>query len=124
METAVQDGQDSLERARAMIRTHIESMLRDREEHAATLAEMHALSTDRLAQVFGLRDEYEGLVTSVLEDAQRAGVVRTDIDAKYLCLALLGMMNRVLVWYRRRGPLTPVQIGDMVATVFLGGAAI
>jgi AcrR family transcriptional regulator len=120
---AVHETADPLERTRAMICAHIESMLRDQDEHAATLAEMHALSRERLAQVFGLRDDYEGLVRSILEDGQRSGALRTDIDAKYLCLSVLGMMNRVLVWYRRRGPLTPNQIGQMVATVFLRGAA-
>jgi AcrR family transcriptional regulator len=123
VEAAVQDVSDPLARTRVMICAHIESMLRDQEEHAATLAEMHALSAERLAQVFGLRDAHEGLVRSVLEDAQKAGALRAGIDAKYLCLSLLGMMNRVLVWYRRRGALTPNQIGQMVAAVFLGGAA-
>jgi AcrR family transcriptional regulator len=122
--TAVQETGEPLERTRAMVCAHIESMLRDQDEHAATLAEMHALSRERLAHVFELRDQYEGLVRSVLEDGQKAGALRADIDAKYLCLSVLGMMNRVLVWYRRRGPLTPNQIGQMVAAVFLGGAAI
>jgi hypothetical protein len=97
-------------------------MLRDQSEHATTLAEMHALSPDRLAQVVALRDKHENLIRSVLEDAQRAGALRADIDVKYLCLALLGLINRVLVWYHRRGPLSPGQIGEMLAAVFLGGA--
>jgi AcrR family transcriptional regulator len=122
VENAVQDVRDPLERTRAMICAHVESMLRDQNEHAATLAEMHALSQDRLAQVVALRDAHEGLIRSILEDAQKAGVLRMDVDVKYLCLSVLGLINRVLVWYRRRGPLTPAQIGEVLATVFLGGA--
>jgi AcrR family transcriptional regulator len=122
VETAVQDVRDPLERTRAMICAHVESMLRDQNEHAATLAEMHALSQERLAQVVALRDAHEGLIRSILEDAQKAGVLRMDVDVKYLCLSVLGLINRVLVWYRRRGPLTPRQIGEVLAIVFLGGA--
>ena len=122
VESAVQDVRDPLERTRTVICAHVESMLRDQNEHAATLAEMHALSQERLAQVMALRDAHEGLIRSVLEDAQRAGVLRADIDVKYLCLAVLGLINRVLVWYRRRGPLTPNQLGHVLAAVFLDGA--
>jgi GTP cyclohydrolase I len=83
---------------------------------------MRALSEERLAQVISLRDAYEDLVRSVLEQAQAAGVLRQDIRVKYLCLHLLGMMNRVEVWYRPNGDLTPGQIGDLLAIIFLTGA--
>jgi hypothetical protein len=70
-----------------------------------------------------LRDAYENLVRSVLREAQDAGVLRQDIDVKYLSLALLGIMNRVMVWYRRGGPLSPSQIGRLLGVLFLRGAA-
>ena len=60
----------------------------------------------------------------MLQDAQKAGLVRGDIDVKYLCLAVLGLMNRVLVWYRRKGPLAPGQLGELLAAIFLTGAAV
>jgi AcrR family transcriptional regulator len=123
VETAIHEVHDPLERTRVLICAHIESMLRDQNKHSTTLAEMRALSPERLAQVLALRDAYEDLVRSVLQDAQMAGVVRGDIEVKYLCLALLGLMNRVLVWYRRGGPLSPGQLGQVLATIFLTGAA-
>jgi len=84
---------------------------------------MHALSEARLAQVLKLRDTYENLVRSVLQEAQDAGVLRADVEVKYLCLILLGLMNRVTVWYRRGGALSPNQIGRLFVAIFLGGAA-
>jgi hypothetical protein len=42
---------------------------------------------------------------------------------RYLSLGLLGLLNRVLVWYRRRGPLSPVQLGQLLAVIFLSGVA-
>jgi hypothetical protein len=101
----------------------MESMLRDQDKHTVTLSEMRALSEERLAQVISLRDAYEDLVRSVLEHAQGAGVLRRDVPVKYLSLHLLGLMNRVEVWYRPNGALTPGQIGDLLAIVFLTGAA-
>jgi TetR/AcrR family transcriptional regulator, cholesterol catabolism regulator len=124
VETAIQEVNDPLDRQRALISSHIESLLRDRDKHSTTFNEMQALSPDRLAQVLALRHAHESLVRSVLQDAQNAGVLRDDIEAKYLCLALLGMMNRVTVWYRRGGTLSPNQVGQLFAVIFLAGAAI
>jgi AcrR family transcriptional regulator len=121
VEAALDKIADPLERIRTLILAHIESMLRDEDKHATTLAEMHALGRERLAEVLSLRDAYEGLVRSVLQDAQIAGALRGDIDVKYVCLSLLGLMNRVLVWYRRKGPLSPGQIGQLFAVIFLTG---
>ena len=121
--TAIQEVQDPLERTRVLICAHVESMLRDKDEHATTLTEMYALSRDRLAQIVALRKGYVDLVRSVLRDAQKAGALRDDIDVRYLSLSLLGLMNRVLVWYRRRGPLSPGQLGQLLAVIFLTGAA-
>jgi AcrR family transcriptional regulator len=123
VEAAIQSVEDPLERMRALVRAHIESMLRDQDQHSVTLSEMRALSDERLAQVISLRDAYEDLVRSVLEQAQGAGVLRHDTPVKYLSLHLLGMMNRVEVWYRPNGALTPGQIGDLLAIIFLSGAA-
>ncbi len=122
--SALQGVPDPLDRIRLLIVSHIESMLRDADEHSTTLAEMQLLSPGRLTQIRALRDSYEDLVRSVLQDAQKAGLVRGDIDVKYLCLALLGLMNRVLVWYRRKGPLAPGQLGELLAAIFLTGAAV
>jgi AcrR family transcriptional regulator len=123
VEAAIQHVEDPLERTRALVKAHIESMLRDQEQHTVTLSEMRALSEERLAQVISLRDAYEDLVRSVLEHAQGTGVLRQDIPVKYLSLHLLGMINRVEVWYRPKGPLTPTQIGELLAVMFLSGAA-
>jgi AcrR family transcriptional regulator len=123
VEADLQNASNPLQRAEILIRTHIESMLRDYDRHSAALTEMTCLSKERLAEVTALRDVYESLTRSILEEAQTAGEVRKDVPVKYLCLALLGLLNRVLVWFRPNGPLLPAQIGELFATIYLTGAA-
>jgi AcrR family transcriptional regulator len=120
---AISEVRDPLERIRALMRAHLESMLRDQDEHSTTLSEMHSLSPERFSRLLALRHGYEDLVRSVLADAQAAGAIRGDIDVKYLCLSLLGLLNRVLVWYRRRGVLSPAQLGNLLSAILLGGIA-
>ncbi len=123
VEAALKDASNPLQRIEILIRTHIESMLREYERHSAALTEMSCLSTKRLAEVTALRDAYESLTRSVLDEAQTAGLLRKDVPVKYLCLALLGLLNRILVWFRPNGPLSPAQIGELFATIYLTGAA-
>jgi len=84
---------------------------------------MHALSAERRAEVVKLRDDYESLVRSVLQEAQKAGLLRDDVPVKYLCLGLLGLLNRVMVWFRRSGSLSPSRLGELFARIYLTGAA-
>ena len=114
--------EDPLERVRALIRAHLENLVHGQIAHSVAVGEMHALSGARLKEVIALRDAYQGLVRSVLVDARKAGVLRTDISAKYLCLILLGLLNRVELWYRSSGPLAPDQLAHVFATIFLTGA--
>jgi TetR/AcrR family transcriptional regulator, cholesterol catabolism regulator len=124
VEAALKDASNPLQRTEMLIRTHIESMLREYERHSAALTEMSCLSKERLAKVTALRDAYESLTRSILDEAQTAGALRQDVPVKYLCLALLGLLNRVLVWYRPNGALSPAQIGALFATIYLTGAAV
>lgn len=124
VEAALADVRDDpLERIGTLICAHVESMLRAQERHSVAVSEMHLLSQDRRAQVRLLRDQYENLVRSVLQEAQNAGVLREDVHVKYLCLSLLGLMNRLEVWYRPGGPLSPHEFGQLLGVIFLTGAA-
>jgi TetR/AcrR family transcriptional regulator, cholesterol catabolism regulator len=120
---ALERVRDPLERTRTLIRAHIKSLVRDQIAHSVAVGEMHALSGARLKEVIALRDAYEELVRSVLQDARKAGVLRDDIGVKYLCLILLGLLNRVEMWYRRDGALSPDQLARVFEAIFLTGAA-
>jgi TetR/AcrR family transcriptional regulator, cholesterol catabolism regulator len=113
---------DPLGRIRALIRAHLENLVHGQVAHSVAVGEMRALSGARLHEVIALRDAYEELVRSVLDDARKAGVLRGDIRVKYLCLILLGLLNRVELWYRSSGPLSPDQLARVFETIFLTGA--
>jgi TetR/AcrR family transcriptional regulator, cholesterol catabolism regulator len=117
------NGSDPVERIRTLVRAHIKNLVRDQIAHSVAVGEMHALSGARLKEVIALRDAYEELVRSVLQDARKAGVLRDDISVKYLCLILLGLLNRVEMWYRRDGALSPDQLARVFEAIFLTGAA-
>lgn len=117
------EGEDPLERVRALIRAHLENLVHGQVAHSVAVGEMHALSGARLTEVIALRDAYQDLVRSVLADARKAGGLRADISVKYLCLILLGLLNRVELWYRSSGPLSPDQLAQVFAAIFLFGAA-
>jgi AcrR family transcriptional regulator len=120
---ALEKVQDPLERTRTLIRAHIKNLVRDQIAHSVAVGEMHALSGARLKEVIALRDAYEELVRSVLQDARKAGVLRDDIGVKYICLFLLGLLNRVEMWYRHDGALSPDQLARVFEAIFLTGAA-
>ena len=113
---------DPLERIRALIRAHLENLVHGQVAHSVAVGEMRALSGARLQEVIALRDAYEDLVRQVLADGRKAGVLRADIGVKYLCLILLGLLNRVELWYRSSGPLSPGQLARVFETIFLAGA--
>ena len=65
------------------------SVLGDRDLHTVMLTEMRALSAEHHAAVVKLRDDYESLLRGQIAADQKAGRLRTDVDAKLLTLALL-----------------------------------
>jgi AcrR family transcriptional regulator len=121
VETALDGVEDPVERIRIVIVAHAESMLKNARRHQITFAEMHALQHDRLKEIVAMRAAYENVVRGVFQKAQKEGAVRTDVEARYIALAALGLLNRIPVWYKRAGPLAPHQLGHVFAAIFLGG---
>jgi AcrR family transcriptional regulator len=117
--TALDDSHESL---RAIIQTHVANILRDRDMHSTMLTEMRSLSAKRRATVVKWRDEYERIIRGAIERAQADRVIRTDIPAHDLTLALLSMLNWTIFWYRDDGDLSVDDVGRLLATVFLEGA--
>lgn len=114
---------DPFARVRVMILTHVATLMLRQRRSVTALTELRSLSPRHRAEVTALRDRYEHFVRSTIQDAQEAGKLRRDIPPKYLCLPLLGALNHSALWFRKGQGLTEDQLGDIIAKVFLEGAA-
>ena len=106
------------------IHAHLTSLLRNQTQHTTALAEVRALSADRLAEIVGMRKAYQRRVRSLIESGQKSGRLRTDIAAKYLGLMLEGLLDRTVVWYRKSGDLSPESFAETFRNLFIAGAKL
>jgi len=113
---------DPLAQLQVGIQAHVVSLLRDQTQHATSLAEARALSSERLAEIVSMRKAYQARARSVLEAGQRAGYIRTDIPCKYLGMMLEGLLDRTVVWFKRSGDLSPSELGAILCRLFIEGA--
>jgi AcrR family transcriptional regulator len=111
-------------RLEALIRTHISAALANLDWYVAMLLELRELSLERRNEVIHLRDAYEAFVRRTIREAQDAGVVRRDLSAKYLGLAMLNLLNWSFVWYKPGGDLSIDDLGELLSVVYLDGVAI
>lgn len=109
-------------RLEAMIKAHVEAALPDRDMHTTMLVDLRALSPDRQADIIERRNRYERVLRDAIEEDQAAGRLRSDIDARYVTLALLNVLNWTIFWFNPEGPLSPSEVGGMLADIFLNGA--
>jgi TetR/AcrR family transcriptional regulator, cholesterol catabolism regulator len=112
---------DPVERLEHLARRYVEQALLDRDRHATMLTELRSLSPGRRAEVIALRDQNVAVVESTIRSAQNGGKVRSDIDAKYLTLALFNLLNWTIFWFDPNGELDEQQIGEILWAVFAEG---
>lgn len=110
-------------RVRAMIRAHVRAALEDQDAHAVMLIELRMLASEQRARVIALRDTYEALIDAALTECQAAGALRSDVPARQLRLALLNSLNWSIFWWRHDGELSVDGLADLLATLYLEGAA-
>jgi TetR/AcrR family transcriptional regulator, cholesterol catabolism regulator len=65
--------------------------------------------------------EYRRGVLELLQEGQRAGAIRPDLDLRLVVLALDGMTGWVYLWYRPDGRARPDEIGDAFWQLVWGG---
>jgi AcrR family transcriptional regulator len=112
------------ERLYAFITSHVAGLLQHQNWHAAANEElMHAFSTERRKEIVAMRDAYEQMARGILEDAQAAGLIRSDISAKFLSLILFGMITNLYSWYQPEVDVVPSELGFILADLFMAGIA-
>lgn len=105
---------------RAIIHTHIDSIIEHSNIAAAVIFESRALldSPDVRTPYVQQRDTLEQLYRDVVQAGVDAGDFRA-VDVGLFVKTLFGALNWVSVWYRTQGPLSNAQIADAIAATFL-----
>ena len=122
LHATIEEGNDAVSRLRGAVVGHMTRLHSDSDRNAVALLELRALDPKRRASVVRMRDEYESTLKGLIEEAQGAGDLRSDVDAKYLTLALLSVINWTIFWLRPNGRLTPEQLADLLSDIYLQGA--
>ncbi|WP_345800380.1 TetR/AcrR family transcriptional regulator [Microbacterium sp. AZCO] len=67
------------------------------------------------------RRAFDQRVTTLVQEAQDAGLVRADIDGAVTTRLIFGMVNSLVEWYRPGGPIDRDQLAHDVVTIALDG---
>jgi len=110
------------ERLRALIRLHIQLVLRARDrEITVILHENHPLPPQLRKRVNARKKSYIHFVQEVIAEAQRSSAVKT-VDHRAAAFALLGMINWIYQWYRPEGALQEEDLIRQYTEIFFKGA--
>ena len=112
---------DPLQKLRELIIDHVVSFTTHLVPGAIVLNESGSLSPEYRAILREDSDAYEQGMLGLIREGQRAGIIRTDVDARLACMAILGAGNWVHRWYRPTDEATPEEIGRQFAEVLLSG---
>lgn len=113
-----------LERLRAVVEGHAKRLYSDSDRNAVALLELRSLDAERRAEVIRLRDQYETIVQELIGRAQQDGILRVDVDAKYLTLTLLSLLNWSIFWFRPGGRLRAEEMAGLLLRLYLEGAQV
>jgi len=111
-----------LDHLAVLIRAHCMSLLRDQTQHATALAEVRALSPERIAEIVSVRRSYQTEIRRVIEAGQKNGSIRADVEPRYLASMLRGLLDRTVEWYQKSGALSPAELADCFCDIYLFGA--
>jgi len=69
------------------------------------------------------RDQYRKLIERVIKEGQERGDFRREVPANIATMSIIGMINWSYKWYKRDGPLSIEQIGDVFRDLILHSIA-
>jgi TetR/AcrR family transcriptional regulator, cholesterol catabolism regulator len=104
-----------------LIVVHVAALLEHKHWLAVANEQINFLDAKKRAEVVALRDAYETIVRQILCAAQKEGVLRSDVPARYLGFALLGIITHIYPWYEEAIDLAPRALAELLADFFLHG---
>ncbi len=108
------------QKLRQAIIAYLQAMLENRDLAAVLLLEYRSLEEQYRARHIPRRARFERLWRDLIQEGVNQGLFRPS-DAALTARTLLGALNWTITWYRSDGPLSPNQVGEQVAEMFLQG---
>lgn len=105
-------------RLRDMVRGHVAVVTSFQKDAAVFLHEWRFLSAERREDIARRRDAYEALFRSVIAEGTATGEFR-QVDARLTAMAILSALNGIATWFSPHGDLTPDQVADQHADLFV-----
>lgn len=109
-----------IERLRLLIHEHLELLIADRAIFSVMLQERSELPTEQLAELERGERSYSRLLRQMVAEGVANGELQVR-DVRVTTLALLGMLNWALRWYRPDGALSLREIGDTFFDIVTAG---
>ncbi|HEY0753364.1 MAG TPA: TetR/AcrR family transcriptional regulator [Ktedonobacteraceae bacterium] len=110
----------SAERLYEAIASHIRLHTTHKAEFFIIDTEIRALDNEHREQIIALRDQYEHLLQSLLQEGVDQGALRPT-DVKIASYAVIAMCTEVAAWFRSPGRLTVQQIIDIYSQFIAQG---
>lgn len=114
-------GTDPRHRLRVAIEAHLRALFEHGPYTAAHVGVFHTSPESVRRAGIPARDAYEERWADLLAEAAGADLLAPDVDRRVARVALLGMMNATLDWYRPDGRRGLDQVADTIADVVLDG---
>lgn len=106
---------------RELIRCIVEAVRRYRPNVRIFFQERRYLTRKYLAQADEQRDVLEDAFQSVIENGIASGDFRQDLDARVVCLGIIGMCAWTYQWFSDKGRLSADEVADNFAALLLEG---
>jgi AcrR family transcriptional regulator len=113
-------GLSAPEQLRLAIHAHVATVCERLDVLTVFVSEWRALSSESLRGLQVYNRRYQDLFAGIVERGVREGAFRP-VDARMTMLAIVGMCNSMVRWYRPGGRLGPDEIAEQFANLALDG---
>jgi AcrR family transcriptional regulator len=120
MQAVLDAGGPPEEQLRAAMRAYVTRVTQEASLAAVLQLEHRNLEPHKRTAHVARRDRYDQLWRSLIRRGVEKHAFRP-VDERMVAFALLGVQNWIITWYRPDGPLSPTEIADQFADLFLAG---
>ena len=107
----------------ALVVGHVDVVMDNVDVARTFLNEARMLDIDHRQRVIEVRDHYEGVFRSVLDEGIRDGSFRFDIDPKTTSIFILSVLNALERWYDPTGPIDRQGLANGLKRFVIDGIA-